>query len=755
MGTPSTASVTITDDDTAQPGSLAFSAGSYSVAEDGGSVSINVNRSGGSDGSVSVDYATTDGSATAGTDYQPSIGTLDFGDAETSKSFVVSILDDAIYEDDESLQLSLSNVQGGATLNGITQATLTVTENDPVPPAGALEFVTNTFSELENSPVAVISVTRAGGSFGDVSVDYATSDGSATAGLDYQPTTGTLILADGQTAAEFELTLVDDSIFEDDETVNMTLANAQGGAGLGSVDSAVLTIVENDPEPPSGIVQFDPAIYDVAEDAADVVLSVIRTAGSNGQISVEYNSTDNSATAQSDYVAISGTLVFDDGELNKTITVTLIDDTDFEGDETFDVVLSDSQGGTLLGPDDSAIIRIVENDQPPPPGVIQFSGVQFDVNENDNAALITVIRTGGDSGLVTVDYATNDVTASAGQDYQTSVGNLVFADGVTSVAVLVPLLDDSLFEATEEFHITLNNVTGGAALGTPQSAVITINDNDPQPPAGSLQLSGSTLSVAEDGISVPITVVRTGGVFGDVSIDYTTVDGSATVANGDYQSAADTLTFASGVSNLSFAVTVFDDDIVEGNEVFDILLSNPQGGAAMGQVSRAEITIVENDFPKPGTLQFSAASTSATESLGDVSIMVTRINGSDDEISVEYSASGGTATSGSDYSTTSGILVFADGITNQSFTITIIDDGIVEPDETISFSLGNVTGGASLGDPVTIVVTINDNDVEPPPRSKSGGGAFGGEFLLIVIWCVVRAGRRRRGSPSASIAAGR
>ena len=118
------------------PGALQFNAATYTVAETGGSASITVSRTGGSDGSVTVNYATSDGTATngAGNDYTSASGTLTFANGETSKSFSVPVLDDANFEGDETVNLTLSGPTGGATLGAQGTAVLTITDNEVAPP---------------------------------------------------------------------------------------------------------------------------------------------------------------------------------------------------------------------------------------------------------------------------------------------------------------------------------------------------------------------------------------------------------------------------------------------------------------------------------------------------------------------------------------------------------------------------------------------------------------------------------------------
>ena len=128
------AAVTPTPAPVATPGTLQFSAASYSVAENAGTASITVTRTGGSSGAVGVSYATSNGSATAGSDYTASSGTLGWANGDAAnKSFAITLLDDTAVETAETVNLSLSNPTGGATLGSPASAVLTVTSDDAPP----------------------------------------------------------------------------------------------------------------------------------------------------------------------------------------------------------------------------------------------------------------------------------------------------------------------------------------------------------------------------------------------------------------------------------------------------------------------------------------------------------------------------------------------------------------------------------------------------------------------------------------------
>src|SRR5262249_31596094 len=99
---------------------------------------------------------------------------------------------------------------------------------------------------------------------------------------------------------------------------------------------------------------------------------------------------------------------------------------------------------------------------PTEPGILQFSSAAYNVNENDGTATITVTRTNGDVGSVSVHYATSDGTATAGSDYAATSGTLTFASGETTKTFTVPITNDTAVEGDETITLTLSSPTGGA-----------------------------------------------------------------------------------------------------------------------------------------------------------------------------------------------------------------------------------------------------------------------------------------------------
>ena len=336
---------------------LQFDSATYSVGEGEGSATITVTRTGSTTGVSAVQYATSNGTATAPADYTAKSGTLTFNAGETIKTFTIPIVNDTLHESDETVNLTLSNPTGRA-LGNLSTAVLTIVDDDT---AGTVQFSSATYSVNENTASVTITVTRTGGTASGVKVNYATSDGTATAGSDYTAKSGTLTFRAGVAQKTFTIPITNDTLDESDETVNLTLSDPTGGATLGTPDTAVLTIIDNDS---GGVLQFSSATYSVNEGvlSGKAIIKVTRSGGTASGVTVDYATSDGTATDGSDYIATSGTLTFAAGQTSGTFTIPIINDALDEPNETVILTLSNPTGGATLGTRSTAVLTIVDND---------------------------------------------------------------------------------------------------------------------------------------------------------------------------------------------------------------------------------------------------------------------------------------------------------------------------------------------------------------------------------------------------------
>jgi ribosomal protein L35AE/L33A len=376
--------------------------------------------------------------------------------------------------------------------------------NKPCTTTTLLQFSSASYSVNENGDSATIMVTRTGGSSGAVGVSYATSNGTATAGSDYTAVNGNLSWADGDMANKtFTVPILNDTLAEGNETVKLALNGPTGGAVLGSPNTALLTIID---VPMTGTLQFSSAIYSVNENSGNAIITVTRTGGSSGAVGVSYATGNGTATAGSDYTGSSGTLSWANGDTaSKTFNVPIINDSVHEGNETVNLSLSNPTGGATLGSPSTAILTIIDDD-PAPAGTLQFSSATYSVNENGGSATITITRTGGSNGAVGVSYAISNGTATAGSDYTTVANSLSWANGDTASKTFnVPIINDSVYEGNETVNLTLSSPSGGATLGSPSTAILTIIDDDPANYTAIRRLARSYVSLNPTTVGITVT----------------------------------------------------------------------------------------------------------------------------------------------------------------------------------------------------------------------------------------------------------
>ena len=236
LGWPNTATLTIVDNER----SFALSAASYSVSEGGGSAPITITRSGSVAVPDSVHFATTNGTAIAGSDYTTVSQDVSFAAGETSKIVSVPITDDGLVESSETVSLSLSSPSAGTTLGSPSTATLTIQDND-----SALAFSASSYSVQERGGSAAIGLARTGFLSSAVSVHFATANGTASAGSDYTTVDQTVSFAAGESSIAVSVPITNDKSLEANETLTLTLSSPSATASLASPSTATLTIINS------------------------------------------------------------------------------------------------------------------------------------------------------------------------------------------------------------------------------------------------------------------------------------------------------------------------------------------------------------------------------------------------------------------------------------------------------------------------------------------------------------------------------
>ncbi|MEA2694065.1 MAG: hypothetical protein QOJ16_3452 [Acidobacteriota bacterium] len=515
------------------PGVFRFDESSFTIPAGTTVVTVRVERSNGGTGAATVGYSATAGTAAAGTDFVPTSGTLSWASGDqTTKTFNVTIHPSST-STGKTVQLALANPTGGATILAERgTATLVLPGGsgggggDGGGHAGVLRFDEPSFTIPAGTTVVTVRVERSEGETGAVSVGYSATPGTAVAGTDFVPTSGTLSWGNGDgTAKTFNVTLLPAS-GNAGKTIQLTLANPAGGATILASRGQALLILpggsgggggEHGGGGGAGVLGFDEHDYVAVSTAGKAVITVERSGSAVGAVAVGYTTIDGSALAGKDYTPTSGLLSWAAGdESTKTFFVPLLPN----GAGTVKLLLGNPTGGATISPEHGTALLSIggpgHEDHPPVPpggpggnpGTIKFDEGSFQVVAGETAT-IAVERSGGHAGAVSVQYTTGDGSGVAGTDYTTTTGTLTWGPDQEGVKTFQVHTFANPKGSGKTVRLTLSNPTGNATLGEGKTATLFL-----------LAKNGDTSSCSDD----DTTLCTAGGRF-RVRVTWRTGDG--------------------------------------------------------------------------------------------------------------------------------------------------------------------------------------------------------------------------------------
>ena len=409
LGPESQQTFTITDNDFGGS-NIQFTQPLFGGGE-GTTVTLTIVRTGGIGSSLAVQWSAGEGTATPGVDFTPASGTVTFGANAQTASFTINLLTDSFLEGTETVPITLSMPEAAATLG--PQSTTTLQIQDAAPPASVVQFTAPTFSAVYGQDKE-ITLTRSGALGTPLTVNWATSGGTAVPGEDFDPTAGVVTFGPNDTTASFTITTREASSGEPDVTAIFGLSIASGTATIGAVGTTTLTIFGATSE-----ISLDLSVYSVTEGGGPAIISVSRRGNLNRQVSASFATSNGTAIAGTHYTTQTGTVTFPVGVDTATFTVPILSNGPGDGTRTVNLTLSNPSPNTTLGEGDSARLdiregpvytfrRIAETDAEQDGDVFAFAGVPG-INDAGTVAfraLLTDVRerifTGNGGELSTV-----------------------------------------------------------------------------------------------------------------------------------------------------------------------------------------------------------------------------------------------------------------------------------------------------------------------------------------------------------------
>ncbi|HRQ28483.1 MAG TPA: HYR domain-containing protein, partial [Saprospiraceae bacterium] len=673
---------------------------------------------------VKVDYTTQNVTALSGEDYVGTSGTLTFiGNAGETKTINVTIPGDIKVEMDETFNVILSNIRLG---NDNTDANLSISDATGV----------GTITNDDSATLSIDNVTLSEGHAGNtnfeftvtmsqlsdaiVTVDYATVDGTATsADSDYNPVSGTLTFNPGESTKTITVPVNGDSKVELNEAFTVVLSNLVNNGRNISIHPANHTgtgTITNDDGATLAINDVSIAETDAGTTTLEFTVTHSGDPVDTG-FSVDFATQNSTATViDGDYVSQTGTLNFS-GATGEThsISITINGDEKVELDETFNILLSNIQaGGRNVTFTKHTGMGTIENDDA---AEISINNVTLNEGHAGNTNFeFTVSMTYASDAIVAVNYTTANITATTiDNDYTLTSGMLTFNPGEVTKTVSVPVIGDNTVELDETFSVNLSGlVNNGRAITILDGNGLGTILNDDQAVVAITDVSEFETNSGQTTFRFTVTLSTDSDA--TTTIDYTTVDGTALVADDDYEFQSGTLTFLPGETVKYIDVLVNGDLKVELDETFSISLSNlVEDGRNVVMPETVGSGTINNDD-------------SATISINDLSIdedhsgtteftfTVTMSTTSDVAVSFNYVLANGTALVGdSDYQMISGSLTFDPGQTEKTITVLVNGDIKVELDETFAVNLSDLDNDGrdiDFGKFIGVGSIMNDDNAE-------------------------------------------
>ena len=651
---------------------------------------------------------TPNGEATEA-DYSVSPEELVFAPGETEKTFSVTLVDDTIDDDDETLTLSIDepHIKSGGTND---TATVNITDNDD--PEVAVQFGVSAYSVTEGGTVP-LTVTLDVDPERTVTVPLTVTDQHGASPADYSGVPAGVTFDSGEISKTITFSATQDDVDDDGESVKLTFGTPPPRVSAGTVNESTVNIRDDDD--PQVSVSFGATSYSVAE-GSSVTLRVTLSADPARSVAIPITTMNEEGASNADYSGVPANVIFASGETEQTLTFSATqDDVDDDG-ESVKLAFGTPPPRVSAGTPGETTVTITDDDIPSSVEV-SFGSAAYTVTEGGTVD-VTVILDDDPEQTVTVPIGTINEGGASGSDYSGVPGSVTFSAGDTRQTFTFAAADDNLDDSGERVKLSFVNLPPEATLGMTSEATVTIINKAAQ---NSLTVAFQSVAYSvSEGNSVVVTVILSAVPGSEVTVPLTvTEQGGA--SSEDYSGVPASVTFGPDERDQTFTVSATQDVVDDDEESVVIGFGTLSDGVSEGGVGNTTVDIRDDDDPAV-VVSFGSATYTVTE--GDtVDVTVTLDRDPERTVTIPIVTTEQDGASSVDYSGVPDSVTFnAGGPTEMTFTFTATQDTIGDEGESVLLGFGSdLSGGVSAGTPDETTVNITDDD---PPEVSFGQSAY-------------------------------
>ena len=549
----------------------------HTVAE-GSSVTIRVTLSADPERTLTIPISRSNENGASDQDYSAVPASVTITSGNTSEIFTVSMTQDTLDDDGESVRLGFGAMPTRVTQGTTNESVINITDDDD--PQVSVSFEQAGYSVDEGKNIA-IKVVLSADPERSVTIPLTKANQNGATSADYSGVPASMTFDSGDTEHTFTFTADDDTEDDDGESLKLGFGTLPTQVSAGTNNEATVNITDDDD--PAVTVSFGTAAYTVAE-GATVTLTVTLNADPERTVVIPLTTTNQDGATSADYSGVPASVTFDSGETSKSFEFTAEQDTDDDDGESVKLTFGTLQPQVTAGTTAETTANITDDDDPTV--TVEFDSDTYTVAEGD-ATPITISLSTDPKRTIAIPLLKTDQGGASDQDYSGVPASVTFNAGETSKTFDFTATDDTVDDNSESVRLTFGTLPPQVSEGATDETTVNITDNDD--PTVTVSFVQDAYLVVEGG-TVTIRIILSADPERTVVIPISKTEQNG-ASSADYSGIPASVTFNSGETYKTFDFAATEDSLSDTSESVKLGFGTMPPQVSEGSPSETTITI--------------------------------------------------------------------------------------------------------------------------------------------------------------------